>query len=426
MLVASVVIAVREDDKTIYLDLQHEEVGKSDQLWDDVNGRFTKVSDEPRDGSFGMTWLVKDSQLAETKRKDEIFALKLFHYERRLLSIKSTISSGFKINVMQGYKECAMQQHLVEQGKRASHIGAQRFISCHETNIPPEDDEKWSSSSEDPLWVLMEYGGDRSLFDWIHSGRWTAELAKQLFKQLMEGLSFLASMSPAYTHHDLKPDNCVIKETQDGSLVLNIIDFGGAAEISQATRFGPALASTPGYTPWEMGERISREHPCPPPPSAKKETHQQFASCQIDQCGSRCGLAFDMFAAGQIWFDMMLGSPSDTWGYDADETRTINFLSVIEGFKERTGDEDNEFEDIVTELKTDNLFWNDIQSSVDMMLLEDPAMRIQAQEVLEKKSMKRIKTPNEKDYTSEMGQHAQIPSLLSVRQTVLLSRKRTK
>jgi len=48
MLVASVVIAVREDDKTIYLDLQHEEVGKSDQLWDDVNGRFTKVSDEPR------------------------------------------------------------------------------------------------------------------------------------------------------------------------------------------------------------------------------------------------------------------------------------------------------------------------------------------------------------------------------------------
>jgi len=185
------VIAAREDDTGMSVDKQHEEVGKGSGLWDDVNGRFTKVSGERREGSFSMTWLVKDSQLEGTEREGETFALKFLQHQGRLLTIKSTKELRLKQKLMERYNECAMQKHLVEQGERVSHKGAQRFISCHETNIPSRYDAKWSSGpEEDALWVLMEHGGEYTLLELIHSRYWTAELAKQLFKQLIEGLSF--------------------------------------------------------------------------------------------------------------------------------------------------------------------------------------------------------------------------------------------
>jgi len=242
--------------------------------------------------------------------------------------------------VLNGKKECEIQQLLTDHGKSNPHKGAQRFISCHETNVPAKDDPKWQEDSEDPLWVLMENGGDSSLLQWIRSDQWKADLVQPLFKQLLEGLSFLASMSPPYTHHDLKPDNCVIKQTRDGKLLLNIIDFGGAAKVTPESRFvppAPTLGSTRGFFPWEYGAKITVSNDCPPPdstvPPPDSTVMQNFAACPVDHCGSLCGLSFDIFAVGQIWFNMILGDPSDEWGYGIFKTDTIEVSGVIAGFE---------------------------------------------------------------------------------------------
>jgi len=267
MLLAIVVMAIRE----------HEDYVSSDKLWNDVGGRFTKIDETPRKGSFGVTWLVKDSRL-QGERADDILALKFFYFRTKLLSVTSTKLLKMQDRVLNGKKECEIQQLLTEHGKSNPHKGAQRFISCHETNVPAQDDREWQNDSEDPLWVLMENGGDSSLLQWIRSDQWKADLVQPLFKQLVEGLSFLASMSPPYTHHDLKPDNCVIKQTRDGKLLLNIIDFGGAAKVTPESRFvppAPTLGSTRGFFPWEYGAKITVSNDCPP------FHHQTAQSCKI-------------------------------------------------------------------------------------------------------------------------------------------------
>jgi len=421
-----VVIAIRDNDVDLSRDtLSKETTDPYHRLWSNIQGRFTRISNNrpqtPQIGSFGVTWLVKDTNLRDSDRADEVFALKLFHVgERSLLSIKSTLEHDYQQEMLAGYKECKMQKRLVEEGERTSHIGAQRFISCHETNIPPVHDERWTSGLEEkPLWILMENGGAYTMFQWIHSQRWTADLAKNMFKQLMEGLSFLASISPALTHHDLKPENCVIKETHDGKHVLNIIDFGGAAEITPATRFGDFLTATPGYVPWEFGKRISSENECPPT-TPGQTLPQNFASCPSDSCGSRCGLAFDIFAAGQIWLNMMLGDPSDTWRLAIDQTQVITVSSVVDGFKAQKGrPEYTEFKKILQELQEDTVNWEDMVISVDKMLLHDPDQRIQAQEMLETHWMEQIDTPDEKQYLRNSGHLNLLPNLSTLRKSMM-------
>jgi len=135
--------------------------------------------------------------------------------------------------VLDGKRECDIQQHLTTAGaNKPKHIGkgAQRMITCYETNIPSQTDDAWNNDGEEPLWILMENGGDKTLQDRIRSETWNAMHAKLLFKQLMEGLNFLGSLEPPYTHHDLKPDNIVIREGTHGPL-FNIFDFGCAAQL---------------------------------------------------------------------------------------------------------------------------------------------------------------------------------------------------
>jgi len=275
------------------------------------------------------------------------------------------------------------------------------MITCHETNIPPaSDDEKWSSL--EPMWILMENGGDMTLDQWIWSYEWDAEKAKILFKQLIEGLSFLGSTEPAYIHHDLKPSNCVIRQTQTDELLLNIIDFGSAAKITQESRFGPDLAFTEGYYPWELDEEPEE---CLP--EGRSPRKQNFALCQSDDCGAACGLAFDIFAAGQIWIAMMLGQSSAAWMVTtAQKTMNVqgilNMFQLTQNIKNKRGKE-KEYEDwqfekfsgIRDTLKRDGSFWQGMQETVDKMLLKKPEDRIQARKILGEEWMSNIQTPDE-------------------------------
>jgi len=387
-----------------------------EHLWhESLEGRFTRVPNRgPEIGSFGVTWLVQDAQRSASEEDvapdDDIFALKLLHADNTLLTFaKANGNALLKQEALNGLKECEIQKELSTKGKEsqdpATRKGAQRMITCHETNIPSaSDDEKWSSL--EPVWILMENGGDMTLDQWIWSYEWDAEKAKILFKQLIEGLSFLGSTEPAYIHHDLKPSNCVIRQTQTDELLLNIIDFGSAAKITQESRFGPSLGFTIDYYPWELDEE-PRE--CLPEGLSPRK--QNFALCASDNCGAACGLAFDIFAAGQIWIAMMLGQPSEAWTYTISSQNAMTVQGIVGMFHRRLNYRKNatspklkeEYEEmqfekffgIYEELKSNGLLWQDMKKTVDQMLLKEPKDRIQAREILRKDWIQNIQTPDE-------------------------------
>jgi len=383
-----------------------------ENLWhESLDYRFSRVPNRgPQIGSFGVTWLVRDAQSVASEEgaapHDDIVALKLLHANNELLTpAKANANENLKQDALAGLKECNIQKELATKGKESQDLvarkGAQRMITCHETNIPPESDEqKWSSP--EPMWILMENGGDKTLDQWIGSGEWDAAKAKILFKQLIEGLSFLGSTEPAYIHHDLKPSNCVIRQTQTDELLLNIIDFGSAAKITQESRFGPSLGFTIDYYPWELDEEPEE---CLP--EGRSPRKQNFALCQSDDCGAACGLAFDIFAAGQIWIAMMLGQSSAAWMVTTAQKAMnvqgiLNMFQRTQNIKNKRGKEKEykdwqfeKFSGIRDTLKRDGSFWQGMQETVDKMLLKKPEDRIQARKILGEEWMSNIQTPDE-------------------------------
>jgi len=124
----------------------------------------------------------------------------------------------------------------------------------------------------------------------------TAKLVLSIFKQILEGLAFLGESTPPYIHHDLKPDNIVVKEQEDGTDTIHLIDFGSTVK---ADNFGlcdrRGRAATPIYAPaeWSMKSSI---------PGLRCK-YQNFDL----SCGKRCGLAFDIFSAGSIFMELISG-----------------------------------------------------------------------------------------------------------------------
>ena len=74
------------------------------------------------------------------------------------------------------------------------------------------------------LFQVLEDCGGLPLSIWLTkqepfmTGTGAAEHVRRsliLFKQLMEGLKYLTAFSEKWVHHDLKPDNAVVKELKD-------------------------------------------------------------------------------------------------------------------------------------------------------------------------------------------------------------------
>jgi len=379
-------------------------------LWTSVDERFEKVpGTAPQKGSFGVTWQVEDRK----STSGEIRALKILYYTEKgenleetdkMLSMKSAKQYNLGRNVLDGRKECEIQQYLAYEGARApNHMrkGAQRFVACYETNIPSKDE--WSFDSEEPLWILMENGGEKTLGEWISDPEWNLEKAKLFFKQLVEGLNFLGAIMQPHIHHDLKPDNILIKERgHSGTFLLKIIDFGGAAKISESSRFGDFLAATEGFSPWEFSSKAVE---CVSEPDKKR---QWFDMCERDHCGPACGLAYDVFSAGQIWINMILGEPSDTWGYSV-QGENIELEDVLNSFKDEEIQHKNDIQNenqfdkfgaVVGELERDS-FFKDIKATINAMLMHNAADRITARQLLNKQWMLQIDTP---EYLGQMPQ----------------------
>jgi len=397
---AMLMVVIAKKDTTSHMQRSDGETN----LWTSVNGRFTRVpGTEPQKGTVGMTWQVTDSM----GPPGEIRILKILIYKEnkerdatyKMLSIKSAEQYDLAYKVREGKRECEVQQYLAKEGAKAqNHIrkGARRLVACYDTNIPSKD--QWSLDSEEPLWILMESGGESTLYDWIHHPKWNVELAKMLFKQLVEGLNFLGSITTPYIHHDLKPENIAIKE-KGHELLVKIIDFGAAAAISEKNRFEGFLDYTDGFCPWECDSKAVQ---CVSEPDVWK---QWFDMCESDNCGPACGLAYDVFSAGQIWINMILGEPSDTWGYSVEHTTDITLEKVLGNFTIRNEKQQkypdfqekydfDKFGAVLVELQKDS-FFEDIKSTINAMLKYNASERITTQQLLNRRWMVQIDTPDE-------------------------------
>ncbi|RCI03509.1 serine/threonine-protein kinase HAL4/sat4 [Rhizopus stolonifer] len=73
--------------------------------------------------------------------------------------------------------------------------------------------------------IIMEYCSGGDLYSWITQDKLSSIDVKDLFRQLIYGLSYLHNLGVA--HRDIKPENLLI-EPKKNALLLKITDFGEA------------------------------------------------------------------------------------------------------------------------------------------------------------------------------------------------------
>mmetsp|Transcript_54903 Transcript_54903/g.163440 ORF Transcript_54903/g.163440 Transcript_54903/m.163440 type:complete len:472 (-) Transcript_54903:102-1517(-) len=249
------------------------------------------------DGGFGEAWAAFDNE------KSRPVILKFF-YNTDQLGRRYHLNWGFverdpelKKMLQVAAGECPIAQKL--QAYAASDPAAgSRFMRCWEDHVScPEcmKGKKWgfSTTGESVAWtqpvyhVLEDCLGDdgQPLTKWIdmnHGQPNYVDRVLMIFKELMEGLNYLTDTRHDVTwiHHDLKPENLVVK-IRGGQEFLKIIDFGGVTEVKPATATGTSIATTPTYAPPEIFDGVQYSYDAP--------------------------WSYDMYAAGCTLIDMATG-----------------------------------------------------------------------------------------------------------------------
>lgn len=126
--------------------------------------------------------------------------------------------------------ECQAAVDIQALGAVEDPRGASRIMKCFGGNFPPE--QTFEGDPDEPLYLELEYCGNKTLVDYIESDAGNPDLMMELFRQVLEGLQYLASLSPPWSHQDLKPDNIVVQKV-DNAFTVHLIDLGLAAKTPQ-------------------------------------------------------------------------------------------------------------------------------------------------------------------------------------------------
>ncbi|KAF6143108.1 hypothetical protein GIB67_041176 [Kingdonia uniflora] len=98
------------------------------------------------------------------------------------------------------------------------------------------------------IYFVMEYVKGGELFDKVAKGRFSEDLSRRYFQQLISAISYCHSHG--VFHRDLKPENVLLDENGD----LRVSDFGLSAVTSQIGNDGMlhTLCGTPAYVAPEI------------------------------------------------------------------------------------------------------------------------------------------------------------------------------
>ena len=92
--------------------------------------------------------------------------------------------------------------------------------------------------SKDELFIVLEYCAGGELFSsLIHHGKASEPLARQYFREILQGVQYLHSQS--IIHRDLKPENILL----DSQGHVKICDFGFASYYEESKEFSEFCGS---------------------------------------------------------------------------------------------------------------------------------------------------------------------------------------
>ena len=154
-----------------------------------------------------------------------------------------------------------------------------------------------------PVGLVMDFVEGVSLRELLETeGKMAPSEALEIFRQILSAMA--AAHAAGILHRDLKPDNILLSQ-EHGNVVVRITDFGIAKVLSGVLRAGDTrdgtMMGSPGYMAPEQIEDASSASP-----------------------------KSDLFAAGSILYEMLVGAPpfDGTAIERIDKTRSGSFVPL--------------------------------------------------------------------------------------------------
>ncbi len=188
-----------------------------------VDGRY-QLETYLAEGNFGAVYKATQTAYGVPLRQ---VAVKVSKRPMSDSEARKTFGDALMMaRVVDSARDIAEHDHLrAEQGQLRNL--SQHFVQVYDAGRCPEGD---------PLpghpYLVMEFISGGSLRQQLKNGPFTLTRAVNYFNQILEAMAFMhGGMERPIAHRDLKTDNILVKQTEDGNDRVLVTDFGLAIEV---------------------------------------------------------------------------------------------------------------------------------------------------------------------------------------------------
>lgn len=209
-------------------------------------------------GAFGDVWEAVDESTGES------VAVKVFYKKldaegtRKEYITWNRADQHDKDEMRKNVKECKLIRKIITDGYAMNAPGASRICSCDAEYITPG----MTTNKDAVMYTVWEMCGKsmeklRVDMETLSPSK-RIEVARHLTKQLLQGVALMQMFNPPLIHHDMKPDNTVVRgDINDiASLEVKLIDFGCYVSASPENKRSQSTGD-PKYMPPELSQTIA-------------------------------------------------------------------------------------------------------------------------------------------------------------------------